>query len=301
MFKQATIFRFKAGKPFNNDDFAAKTFFPCGLTQEKSVGWVSPRGPEHADMVETVAGEIIVKLMIETKTVPSQALNDATDKRMKLIEAETGRKPGKKETRSLKDDIKLELLPNAFPKRAAVLGWFDVSTGLLVVDSASQSRTDEFITALIQSCDGLEISLVQTIKSPQASMTQWLLAETPDEWPDNLDVDRECVLKSFDEDAATVKFNRHHLANDDVRKHVAQGKLPTALAMTWNGRLSFLLTDAMRLKKINFLDVDAESHGEHADAFDSDVAIATGEMKPLIEDLIYALGGEVSAQEGGAA
>ena len=300
MFKQATIFRLKAAKPFNDADFQARSFTPCGATEDKSIGWVPPRGHENGPMVETVAGQVIVQLMIETKTVPGQALRDAVDKRVKDIEAATGRKPGKKERRELQDDTLLALLPNAFPKRVAVLGWFDAATGLLVVDSASWSRTDEFITALLKTCEGVDVSLVQTVTSPQVAMTKWLLAETADEWPDNLNVERECVLQSTGEDAATVKFNRHHLANNDVRKHVLEGKLPTALALSWDGRMAFVLTDTMQLKKLQYLD-GVESHGDqHEDRFDADVALATGNLRLLIEDLVFALGGEM-AEEGGAA
>jgi recombination associated protein RdgC len=254
-------------------------------------------------MVETVAGQVIVQLMIETKTVPAQALKDAVDKRVKEIETATGRKPGKKERRDLQDDTLLALLPNAFPKRVAVLGWFDAATGLLVVDSASQSRTDEFVTALLQTCSGIDVSLVQTITSPQSAMTKWLLAETADEWPDNLNVERECVLQSTGEDAATVKFNRHHLANDDVRKHVLEGKLPTALALSWDGKVSFVLTEAMTLKKVQYLDgvMDESGTDKMEDRFDADVALSTGLLRPLLEDLIYALGGEFAGVEGGAA
>lgn len=299
MFKQATIYRLKAAKPFNDADFQARAFIPCGSTQDKSVGWVPPRGHEHGPMVETVAGQVVVQLMIETKTVPSQALKDEVDKRCKGIEFHTGRKPGKKERRELQEDALLALLPNAFPKRVAVLGWFDAATGLLVVDSASQSRTDEFVTALLQTCAGVDVRLVQTVTSPQAAMTKWLLTENADEWPDNLNVERECVLQSIGEDAATVKFNRHHLANNDVRKHVLEGKLPTALALSWDGRMAFVLTDTMKLKKLQYLD-GVESHGDqNEDRFDADVALATGNLRLLIEDLVFALGGEMAAQEGG--
>jgi recombination associated protein RdgC len=61
--------------------------------------------------------------------------------------------------------------------------------------------------------------------------------------------------------------------------------------------VSFVLTDQMVLKKIEFLDGVYEGHppGNHRDAdeaFDADAAIATGELIRLIPDLLDALGGE---------
>ena len=72
------------------------------------------------------------------------------------------------------------------------------------------------------------------------------------------------------------------------------GKLPTRLALTWNNRVSFVLTEGLQIKKLAFLDVvmDGASTGKD-DGFDADVAIATGELCKLLPDLIDALGGEM--------
>jgi len=81
---------------------------------------------------------------------------------------------------------------------------------------------------------------------------------------------------------------------DEVGEHIKQGKLPTQLAMTWNSRVSFVLTDALTLKKIKLLDVVLENSSpvDGADGgFDADVAITTGELQHLLPDLVDALGG----------
>jgi recombination associated protein RdgC len=78
-----------------------------------------------------------------------------------------------------------------------------------------------------------------------------------------------------------------------VRQHIADGKVPTQLALTWQGRVSLLLTDAMQVKKIAFLEGVFEGGKPTRDeAFDADAAIATGELGKLVPDLIEALGGE---------
>jgi recombination associated protein RdgC len=91
-----------------------------------------------------------------------------------------------------------------------------------------------------------------------------------------------------------VRYARHTLDIDEVGEHIRQGKLPTQLAMTWSSRVSFVLTEALALKKIKLLDVVLENAGpaDTADAgFDADVAITTGELRLLLPDLIDALGG----------
>ena len=96
-----------------------------------------------------------------------------------------------------------------------------------------------------------------------------------------------------------ANWRRHALDTDEVRQHIALGKLPTWLAMTWNDRASFVLTDAMQIKKLAFLDVvfeGAEAGPEVGadDGFDANTAIATGELRQLIPELLEALGGEMA-------
>jgi recombination associated protein RdgC len=108
-------------------------------------------------------------------------------------------------------------------------------------------------------------------------------------------VDRECELKAADESKSVVRYVRHPLDTDEVKQHVEGGKLPTRLALTWEGRVSFSLTEAMQLKKVTFLDVVFEATSTEKDeGFDADVAIATGELSKLLPDLLEALGGEMA-------
>jgi recombination associated protein RdgC len=73
--------------------------------------------------------------------------------------------------------------------------------------------------------------------------------------------------------------------------------------MTWNGRVSFVLTEALTLKKIKLLDVVLEGTPEPQgdDGFDADVALSTGELRLLIPDLLAALGGELVREPAVAA
>jgi len=131
-------------------------------------------------------------------------------------------------------------------------------------------------------------------------MTQWLATTEPEnDWPEGFNVERECELKSADEEKSAVKFTRHHLLTDEVRKHLAEGKLPTRLALSWEGRIGFTLTESLQLKKLAFLEgVFDDRPNDDESGFDTDVALATGELSKLIPALVEALGGEI---EPGAA
>jgi len=268
-------------------------FVECGASQEKSVGWIEPRGQANGLLLESVAGQWIAKLMVETRALPASVVNRKVQERVAHIEASTGRKPGKKEIRDLKDDTRLELLPMAFTKQSSVLVWFDRDARLMLIDAASQARADELVTLLVQSLPGLALTLVDTRVAPATAMAEWL---TTQEAPAGFSVDRECELKAADESKAVVRYTRHRLDTDEVKQYVEEGKLPTRLAMTWAERVSFMLTEGLQLKKLAFLEVVFEGVSKGGDdGFDADVAIATGELRKLLPDLLEALGGETPA------
>jgi recombination associated protein RdgC len=301
VFKNLMIYRMTAGWPevvaTLEDALEEARFTECGASQEKSVGWVEPRGHEHGALVEVVGGQWLMKLMIEVKVIPASVVKRKVQEQLDHIEATTGRKPGKKERRDISEDARLALLPVAFTKQGSVQVWVDPTAGILVTDAGSQGKADEVMTWLIKAVNGLVVQLVNTQTSPSAAMALWLSTQ---EGPPDFTVDRECELKAADESRAVVRYTRHALDTEEVSQHIAMGKVPTRLALTWSDRVSFVLTDTLQLKKVSFLETvfegAAAAPGDtQDDNFDADVAIATGELTKLIPDLLEALGGEVVA------
>ncbi len=293
MFKNATLFKIVT---MPGDMLAvsldAQQFTPCGASQEKSVGWVPPRGESHGALLEHSNNQRILKLMIETRSVPGDVVKRKVADQLADIEVQTGRKPGKKEKREITEDARMALLPMAFSKLSATFVWVNPATGHLVIGSTSRAIIDQVTTALIKSFDGMALQQISTNTSPAAAMSQWLATVTP---PWSFNVDRECELKAADESKAVVKYGRHALDTVEVQAHIKSGKVPTKLALTWSDRVSFVLTDNLQLKKIAFLESVFEGNKDgDADQFDADVAILTGELRKLIPDLLDALGGEVS-------
>ena len=294
MFSNLIIYRIAAGwEPTLQtvEDALAKTpFMECGATQEKSLGWVPPRGEQHGALAESVGGQWILRFMAESKSLPGSVVARKVKEKAERIEKETGRKPGKKESKELKDEAKLDLLPMAFTKLASMWVWIDPIAQMLVLDTASKSRADEVVTLLVQALPGLSVSLIKTQTSPQAAMALWLKEQEP---PVGFTVDRECELKSSAEEKSRVVYGRHPLDIEEVQVHIDAGKMPTRLAMTWDDRVSFMLTEGLQIKKVSFLDTVFEGTKAGDRGFDTDVAIATGELTKLIPDVIAVLGGNV--------
>lgn len=302
MFKNVIVYRIAPGWQLDltllEEALQKLPFTECGATQEQSGGWVAPRGEAHGLLAESVGNQWVLRFMTEAKMLPASVLARKVKEKTARIEQETGRKPGKKETRDLKDEARLDLLPMAFTKQGSTWVWLDPQARLLVLDCSAQGRADQITTALVEALPGLQLALLDTQTSPQAAMAQWLLTQ---EAPAGFSVERECELKASDESKAVVRYARHPLDIEEVQAHIQSGKLPTKLALGWDDRVSFILTEGLQLKKITFQDTVFEGQSQDDGGFDADVAIATGELVQLIPDLIAALGGEGRSSDAGEA
>ena len=307
MFKSASFFRIATDfvlPPLEALEEVLQTaqFMPCGATQPESVGWVPPRGNKSTVMVETVGTQVILRLSIERRPVPASAVKAEVEARVEKYKQETGReRASAKIKKEFKEEAMQALLPRAFTKRSSTTLWIDPDNKFLVVDSASLAGADKVVSQLIEALSeipgsrpGLMAKPVQTTMAAGAAMAHWLASR---EAPVGFTVDRDCELKMPDDQKSTVRYSRHTLEIDEVAEHIASGKVPTQLAMTWNERVSFVLTDMAQVKKIKLLDVvldGVQENGKDDDGFDTDAAIVTGELSALIPDLLEALGGELS-------
>lgn len=309
MFKNLVLFKISPlclpalGLQSLEDGLAEQPFMPCMATQETSLGWVPPRGVEHGPLVESIGGQWIARLRKETRLLPARVVKDAATEEAKRIENETGRKPGRKQMRELMDECRLTLLPRAFTSQSDTWVWIDPRAAILAIDASSSGVADTAIRALMACLHALVLTPLSTEHSPQGQMAAWLVQQDA---PSGFTTDRDCVLKAIDMSGASIRYSKHPLDIEEVQRHVTQGKLPQTLALTWSGKVSFVLTPSLALRRIEMVDPGEESPNDtpQADRFDADVAIATGTLREMIPALVEALGGyakEATAQEPAAA
>ena len=117
-------------------------FVECGATQAQSSGWAPPRGEAHGALVEDVGGHYLLKLMVEQRVLPGAVVKKKVDEIAAQVEQQTGRKPGKKALKDLKEQATLELLPMAFTKQSAIRVWIAPAQHLLMIDASSANRAE---------------------------------------------------------------------------------------------------------------------------------------------------------------
>jgi len=302
LFKNIVLYRIGETSQFPDlkifEELAQKAVFvPCEPTQQLSVGFVPPRGLENGALVENVGEQLIMQLKVERKAVPGGAVKAELEARCKKIEADTGRKPGRKAKAELKEEIILTLLPRAFSKFSGNTLWIDRKSRLLVVGAGSVRGAEAAVGAIVDLLAEANMPIIlaplNTQRSPAQVMADWLLAK---EAPDTFVLERDVELKSSDESKASVRYSRHNLELDEITNHIAEGKLPTRLALSWEGRVSFTLSDDLTLKKFDCI-LESENADPSSDAFDADVALTTGSLVVMLPALLNAMGGEAVAEE----
>lgn len=268
---------------------------PCGGMDKQSRGWVAPQA--NGPLVHALNHQLLIALGVEQKLLPASIINQFAKDRIAELEAQQGHRVGRKETKEIKEQVTDELLPRAFAHRRTTYVWIDPVNGWLVVDAASPAKADEVLELLSKTLDNLPLKLVSTKLSPVTAMTGWLAAG---EAPPGFTIDRELELRSIDDNQATVRYVRHDLEGKEIQAHIAAGKSATRLGMTWNDKISFVLTEQFQIKRLAFLDIlkeESESQAETTEElFDIDFTLMTGELARMLADLVEALGGENTLQ-----
>mgnify|MGYP002137255096 CR=1 FL=1 len=256
-FKNLQIYRLPAPWAINADELeshlAPQAFTACSSLDMQSQGWVPPRNNEK--LVHVVNRQLLLKLDTEKKLLPSTVINQVTKARAAELEEQQGFPPGRKQTKELKEQVTDELLPRAFSVVRSTWVWIDPVNGWLLVDAGSPSKAEEVLKLLFKAIPKFPLETLRTVMSPAAAMTDWLAS---DEAPNGFTVDQDTELRSTAESKATVRYVRHTLEADDIRRHIEAGKQCTRLALTWADKVSFVLTENLSVKRIAPLDVLTE-------------------------------------------
>jgi len=264
-------------------------FVPCEPSQAQSVGWVEPRGIGSGPLVESVNGQYLLQLMVEEKMLPAEVVKRRLLEVCDKIEKDSGRRPGRQYQRELKEQIIQELLPYAFARRSGIRVWIEPGNRWILVEATSQSSAGLAITALVKTFEGLAVREMNTRKSATSVMTDWLIHEAPHPFS----IEMDCELRSDAVMRPLVRHSRMPVDTDEIKSHIEQGMQPCRLALNWAGRVGFVLTHDLKVRGIHFFAIVFESGLDECDLFDVDATITTGELKPLLQDLLIALGGEV--------
>jgi recombination associated protein RdgC len=278
------------------DQLQGRMLTPCGAFDMQSRGWV------HASVakryVHTTNGQHLIALGVEQKLLPGSIIKQVTTERATELEEQQGYPVGRRQLRELRERVTEELRARALTRRRITRGWIDPTHGWFIVDAAGGSRADEFVETLRDTLGSLPVTFLETERSPQSCMAAWLMLGDA---PLRFVLDQDLELQAVDQTKATVRYVRHPLEGKEIHAHLNSGKFVTRLGLTWSDRISFVLTDKLEVKRVQFLTMkkeqeEGDSQLAPEEQFDIDFALMAGELTQLLGDLTQALGGETAKQ-----
>ena len=262
---------------------------PSGL-EWFTEGFVCPvnvAGNEY--LVFKVQNTLQVALQKEEKVLPAGVINDVVNEKIQVIEAEENRSVNRKEKQSLKEQVTDDLLPRAFTKKSIRRGF--ITNRFLLVDKASSTQSEAFLTKIRQVLGGLNATLPRTKQPPSSLMTSWLHQK---EAAGNFVLDTECELKGAGDTAAKIRASKQDLTSDELDV-LLETKTVTRLGLIWADKIRFVLHEDLSFTKVQFLDVLQEEASDEGEDRESLLAatqlICTRELENMLLELIDLLGG----------
>lgn len=293
---------FQSSQPFDwspvkLDEMLSRAHCPAITQQALSVdGFVAPvKGDER--MVHEVNGLILATYQETARLLPGAVIKEELDERIQQIEAQEGRKPGRKERADLKDQITFELMPKAFTRSRRIPFLIDMMRHRIIIDG-SGSRAEQVVATLRKAVGDLPVKPPGAEHAPAAAMTAWL--RNPAILPAGLTLGDRCELKADSDAGASVRFTAMDLGCDEILAHLDTGMAVVKLNLCWNDACEFDLSDTLEIKRLRPLDMLREN----IDAIDEEdvlaellahISLQGGLMREILDRLYTFFGDESQA------
>jgi recombination associated protein RdgC len=263
---------------------AARTLQPCGPFEMSSRGWVPVTAGGR--LLHTVNHQHMIALGVNQKLLPASIIRQVAQERAELQAADQGFPVGRRQMRELRARVGDELRARALTRRRVTRAWIDPVGGWFAVDAAGIASAETVVEALGDCLGSFAPLGIETERSPHAAMASWLMRGAA---PARFSIDEDLELHAADKSKTVIRYTRHPLDGKEILAHLACGKYPTRLGLTWNDRVSFVLTDKLQVKRLEFLELSKDSTEDEevdpAEQFDIDFAVMTGELAALLKDL----------------
>lgn len=257
----------------------------------KSTGWAGVNGERR---ILAVGGQILVALGAAERQLPPAVIKSELKSREKTVAAQQGFPIGKRQRRELKQKVTDELMPKALIKVRTTQAWIDTVGGYLVVNTSSPARGEEVVNLLRETHPDFEIRQLETEQSAQAAAALWMRGSGPGRFT----LEDQVELQALDKNKATAKYARLDISSPEITSRLTYMQV-MKVGMSYADKVAFVLTENLVLRKIELLGISEEKTDEkqtEEDKFVADFILMTGELGPLLADLILALGGVLSRE-----
>lgn len=260
-------------------------FTPCTPSMAQSMGWVAPLDEPDAPLSRGLNGCFMIQLQVENKILPASVVNQTVKEKVKQIELGEGRKLGKQEKLTLKDETTHTLLMRAFSKYTLISAYIDTRHQWLVLNNVSPSRTELFLT-MFKKAFGEIIASPEVVK-PSSLVTRWLKDE---KYPETISIEKSCVLQDPNEQHRMIRCTQQNLFSPSIQGLVKEGCQAIQIELCWFDRLRFVLSDDFMLRGVKLSEDDVIEINDQIESkqekFDSDLLVMSEMHAGLFKDLL---------------
>ncbi len=291
LFKQIQVFRFNDLSCNVLENLVQKleqlTFKPCLPSTSFSAGWVSPIEEDDMPLALAINGNMMICLQVEEKILPAAVVQqELRDKIKEIATQEQGRKVYQKEKLSLKDEIVMTLLPNAFSKLTRIYAYIDVKNQWLVLGTINGKKTEQFranfkksISDHISSFELRKISLI---------MTDWVKHKN---FPTSFSIEKACVLQDPKQQSRMIRCQQQDVFSNGIQTLIKEGCEIIQLALQWQDQLHFTFSNKFQLQSLRYGDVIVEEAKEmepetKLQQFSADFFIMAQSLSLLLHELL---------------
>lgn len=286
-FKNTRLFRLNEDFAFNaeqlNEMLKKEALRACPPMDMISKGWISPFGNDV--LVWQSGSALLFGLGVEEKVLPAAVVNHQLNQRIDSIKRDTGNKPSRKQQTDMKQQLVVEMLPQAFVKPRQIYACLDLQQNMLLVDSASQNAAEDLVSQLRHTLGSFKASAFGPSSSVAQVMTQWVQQDRADA---GFELSNEIVLETLDDNKGVVRGRNIESLDEQMQKHIDNGYLVTQLGLVFNERVELLLGHDLGIKKLKFTDIVLDQLDQAEDEFqalDAKFTLFSLEMRAMLQAL----------------
>lgn len=252
-FKQIQLFQLPSSISCSSEDLTDQleslTFKLCLPSMPFSMGWTSVLNEEDAPLIQCMNNCMMLCLQIEEKILPATVIRQELVEKIKQIEVSENRKVQQKEKYTLKDEIILSLLPRAFSKLTRIYAYIDTKHHWLVLGSANEKRTEQFLSMFRKTIDD-QINFLE-LKKLSPIMTHWLKHKN---CLSSFAVEKICMLQDPNQQTRIVRCYQQDLFANSIQSLINDGYEVKEIALSWQNQVHFILADDFSLHSVQFQD-----------------------------------------------
>lgn len=252
------------------------------------------------EFLRTFPGGYSFTVRVDQKVVPPSALKAEVARLVAKVEDETGRKPGRKETKELKGEALLTLTLKALVRTVHVNCYYHVEENLLIVASTSQKMCDLTVSLLVNALETMKTSTIHvSVRSNLSTrLKQWVDARGDSDAFGDLEPTGRANLVSEEGRNLSVKSGDLMVNFDALNEAVRRGYEVKSLSLRHDA-LEFLLTDKFKFGALANTDLGDGTDTED-DVWAAGVFIEVTALVNAVNALcgMFGYGEEAEAGEG---